>query len=72
MRRPYVPYFSGEWVYGVAVSRIKVPVPVTVGAAIANRPPCRSMRAGLPDAWRRSARRDKDAGREAGYPPFEG
>ena len=24
-------YFSGEWVYGVAVSRIKVPVPVTVG-----------------------------------------
>jgi hypothetical protein len=50
----------------------RVPVPVTVGTAIANRPPCRSVQAGLPhtaptlDGWRRNARQGKDAGRENG------
>ena len=45
-------------------------IPVTVGTTIANRPPYRSVRAGLPhtaptlDGWRRNARQGKDAGRE--------
>jgi hypothetical protein len=61
-----------DWDFGDAASGIsdKVPLPVTVGTVIANRPPCRSVRAGLPhtaptlDGWRRNARQGKDAGRE--------
>ena len=48
----------------------KLVISVTVGTAIASRPPYRSVRAELPhtaptlDGWRRNARQDKDAGRE--------
>ena len=49
-------------------SLLKVPVPVTVGTAIASCPPYRSVRAELPhtaltlDGWRQNERRDRDAG----------